>query len=103
MGQRRSVAIFAMRECFQKVGDPCTKINGQAQNRTQLNDDRVHLPISVTQVDVKQRLSNAQMRGRADRQELRQTLDNAKYRRKKVVVQKPSRLGNVHRAMRSLR
>src|SRR6266700_2402533 len=82
-----------MRERVQKFGDPGAKINGQAQDRAQLNDDRVHLPIAVTQIDVKQRLSNAEVCGRADRQELRQALDNAKNRRKKVVVQYSSRLG----------
>jgi len=43
-----------MRECAQKLGDPAAKIDGQAQDRAQLNNDCVHLPVSVTQIDVKQ-------------------------------------------------
>src|SRR5439155_10879988 len=91
MRKRRPVTIFAMRECAQKLGDPAAKIDGQAQDRAQLNNDCVHLPVSVTQIDVKQGFGNAQVRGRTDRQEFRQTLDNAKNRRKKVVVQYSSR------------
>src|SRR5258708_37269573 len=90
MSERCAVAVLALRERAQKLGDPRTKVNRQAQNRAQLNHDGVHLPVTIRQADVKQRLGNPQMRRGADRQKLRQPFDDAEDDGQQVVVQETS-------------
>ena len=62
MSKRRPVAILAMRKCAQEFRDSLAKINGEAQDCAQLDDDGVHLPIAIAEVDVKQRFGYAQVR-----------------------------------------
>src|SRR5262245_20537798 len=87
MRESRPVPVFAARECAQEVCNPRTKINRQAQNRSQLNHDCVHLPVAVAQINVKEEFGNSQMGGRAYWQEFRQAFDDPQNHRKKVVVQ----------------
>src|SRR3954468_24107905 len=87
MRQSRPVAIFAVGKGTQKLCNPRSEINWQAQNRAELDHDGVHLPISITQADVKQGLGNPQVRRGTDRQKFRQTFNNSQDDRKKIVVQ----------------
>jgi len=66
VSQSRPITILSLWKGAQKVCDPRTKVNRQAEDRAQLNHDRVHLPVSVAQADVKERLGNSQMRGGTD-------------------------------------
>src|SRR5205823_4012378 len=59
-------------------------------NGTELNHDGVHLPVAITQTNVKQRLGDSQMGRGANRQELRKPFNNSQHNRKQVVVQRPS-------------
>ena len=52
MSENRAVAILALRKSGKKLGDAAAKIDRQAQNGAQLNDDGVHLPIAVGQTDM---------------------------------------------------
>ena len=45
------------------VCDPLGEIDRQAQDRAELNRNRVHLPIRIGQIDVQQRFSEPEMRG----------------------------------------
>ncbi len=85
--QNCPVASLALRKCGQKCRDALAKIHWQAQNCPQLNHDRVHLPIAVRQIDVKQRFTDAQMRRRAHRQKLRQSLHDPQQHGQQVVAQ----------------
>jgi hypothetical protein len=62
MIRRCAIAAFAARERGKKACDACTKVNGQAENRAQLDHDGVHLPEAVAQVNAQQGLGNSEMR-----------------------------------------
>src|SRR5712691_10952860 len=90
MRQCSSVPIFAMRKGAQKFCNSRAKINRKAQDRSQLDHDRVHLPISISEIDVKQRFGNSQVRRGTDGQKFGQTFNDAKHDGQQIVVQGPS-------------
>ena len=51
MGQYGAITPFASRERAKKFQNSIAKIDRQRQDRAQLNDDRVHLPKTVMQID----------------------------------------------------
>ncbi len=67
MRQDRSVPALAFWKCRKKLCDTLTEINGQAQNRAQLDHDRVHLPVAAREINVQKRFADSQMRSGADR------------------------------------
>ena len=77
MGPHGSVATFTTGKRGEELGDALAKIDRKAQDGAQLNNDGVHLPVAAAEADVKQRLADAQMRGGANRQEFRETFDDA--------------------------
>ncbi len=81
-----AVAALAVGKGRQEFCDALAEIDGQRQNRAQLDHDGEHLPISVIQGNAEQRLADAQMRGGADRKELGQPLNNSKDESEKVIV-----------------
>src|SRR6267378_665132 len=91
MRRESPVAALASRKCGQKFRDALAEINGQNGDRAQLDRNRVHFPITAIQAHIHQRFSNAQMRGRADGQILRQSFNDAKQHGQKIIVQVSSR------------
>src|SRR5579872_3378481 len=87
MGEICPVAAFALRERGKKFDDALTKVDRQAGDGTQLDDDRIHLPVPTGQTDVHQRFGDSQVRRRTDGDKLRQTLNYTKNRGKHVIVQ----------------
>src|SRR5579884_1629391 len=86
MSPHGAVAAFAARESRQELRDPASEVDGDGDDRTQLDDDRIHLPISAAEVDAEQRFTDAQVRRRRDRQKLGQSFDDAEYDGEKVGV-----------------
>jgi len=62
MREDRAIAAFPPRKGVKKLEDALAKIDGQRQNRPELDDDRVHLPETNMQIDFQQRFRDAQMR-----------------------------------------
>src|SRR6185312_14302755 len=87
------MSILAPRKGGEKSSNPVAEVHRQAQNGTQLNHDAVHLPVSVGQAEVKNRLRNAQVRGGTDRKKFRESLDDSQDDGQQVVVQASSRKG----------
>ena len=63
MCQHSAVSAFALRKRAEKLPDSPSEVNGQTQNCAQLDDDGVHLPVSVAETDVEKPFSDTQMRG----------------------------------------
>ena len=58
-----AIPIFAIGKGADEFDDPAHEEQAKGQNCSNLDDDGVHLPVSVGQVDVQQRLGDAQMSG----------------------------------------
>ena len=52
VGQDRAIATFASRKSGKELHNPSSKINRQGQNRAELNNDGVHLPETVAQIEM---------------------------------------------------
>src|SRR5258708_27412262 len=91
MREGRLVTTFAARKARKKLRNAGAEIYRQASNCPQLNDDGVHLPVAVRQADMQQCFRQPEMRGRTDRQKLRQALHDPQHKRQQVVVQSPSK------------
>ena len=61
MSKGSSVPVLTLRKSGEEFRDPGPEIDGQAQNRSQLDDDGVHLPIAVSQVDVEESFGDTQV------------------------------------------
>ena len=55
---------FPLRKGTDKLYDAVPKIHWQSENGSELDHNRVHFPEAIVQVDVQERFTNAQMRGR---------------------------------------
>ena len=86
MSEDGPVAVFAARKSAEKFQDPAPEKRGQGQDRAELDDDAVHFPEAILQIDLEQRLGDAQMRGRADGQKFGQPLDHAEQKGEEIVV-----------------
>src|ERR1700722_14562296 len=98
MRERRPVTAFAARKGGKKRRNTAAEIHRPAQDCTQLNDNRVHLPVAVIESEmwgetrsVQQRLRKPQVRGRTDRQKFRKTFHDSQNQRQQVVVQSSSK------------
>ena len=91
MGEPVAVAVFAPGEGTEKADNPAQEEQQERQNRAQLDDDGVHLPVSVIEGDVHESFGDAQMRRRADRQELGQAFHDAENDGLNIGVQEASR------------
>jgi hypothetical protein len=87
MRERIAVAIFPLRKRTQEFRDSRSKVNWKAQDRAQLNHDRVHLPIAIGQINVQQRFSDSQMGRGTHWQKFCETFNNPQHYRKQIVVQ----------------
>ena len=77
MCENRAIAAFTFWKSANKLQDTLPKINRQRQNSAELDDDRVHLPETILEIDVQERFADAQMCGRAYREKLGQPFDDA--------------------------
>ena len=50
MRQGSAVAALAPRKSGQKLGDALAEIDGKAENRSQLNHNRVHFPVAAVRL-----------------------------------------------------
>src|SRR6267142_4029516 len=82
-----AVATLAARERREKLGDALAKIDGQNQNRAELDDDGVHLPVAAGEVDVEERLGKPEVRCGADGEEFGQSFDDAQQDGQQIFVQ----------------
>ena len=83
----RFVTTLAAGKSTHKLPQALAKIYGQTENRAQLDDDGVHLPVPVAQVQPEQRLRYSQMRGGADGKEFCEAFNDAEQSGEEVVVQ----------------
>lgn len=77
MGECGAVATFAVWKRRKKFSDAIAEVDGQAENRAELDDDGEHLPVTVVEIDSEQSFGNAQMSGGADGDEFSQAFDHA--------------------------
>ena len=60
------VAALAVGKSSNEFDDARPKVNRQAEDCAQLDDDGKHLPVAIAKIDAQERFGDAQMRGRAD-------------------------------------
>src|SRR5882672_1595430 len=87
-----SIVMGATRKRRKQLHQPSPKVNRQTQNRSQLDDDRKHLPITVSKANVQQHFRDSQMRCRANWKEFCKAFNNPKDKSKQIVVQTTSRV-----------
>src|SRR5438034_8486806 len=90
MRQYSAIAAFACGKGTQKLQNPIAKIDRQREDRAQLNDDRVHLPEAIVQIDAQYRFADAQVRGGTHRQKFSQSLDDSEKDRQGKVMHRLS-------------
>ena len=62
------------------------QINGQSENGSELDDDCVHFPEAILQIDMQQRLADAQVCGGTHRKKFGQSFDDPEQDGKQIVV-----------------
>src|ERR1700739_1471259 len=77
MREDGAVAAFTARKCGEKFRDALAEIDRQTEDRAELDDDCVHLPVAVAEIDVGKEFGDAQMRGGADGYEFGAAFDDA--------------------------
>ena len=77
MCQPIAILNLTLWKSLDQLHDPLAEIKRQRKDRTELDDDRVHLPIRLVQRKIEQLLADAQVSGRTDRKELRQTFHDS--------------------------
>ena len=77
MREEVAVAAFSGWKGADEFQDAIPKINGQGKDRSQLDNDRVHLPKTIVQIDLKERFDDAQMRRRTNRKKFGYAFDNS--------------------------
>jgi hypothetical protein len=70
-----AIAAFALRKCADKFDNATPKINRLSENGSELDDDCVHFPKPIMQIDMQQRFADAQVRGRTHRKKFSKSLD----------------------------
>jgi hypothetical protein len=90
VGECRAVSVFPPGERREKGLDLLPEVDREAEDRPQLNNDGIHLPVAAGEIDVRERLGNPQMGGGTDRKKLGQAFDNAQQFRKQKIVHDPS-------------
>jgi len=90
MREDGAVAAFALRKCGKEFRNALAEIDWKAKDCAELDDDCVHLPVAVAEVDVEQGFGDAKMGGGADWNEFGETFDDAEDEGEYVVVQDAS-------------
>ena len=81
---RGVLAVFPAGKGRDEFGDARAKVNRQAENRAQLDDDGVHLPIAAAEIDPEQGFADAKVGGGADWQKFGEAFDDSEQKRKQV-------------------
>src|SRR5437868_6812445 len=97
MGKEIAVAALAFWKSREEFQDPVPKINRQGQDRAKLNDDGVHLPETIVQVQVKKRFDDTEMAGGADRQKFGQAFNNSQQDRQQKIIHRVSSFSEFQR------
>jgi hypothetical protein len=66
MVERGAIAALALWKGPNEFEDAAHKEEDEREDGTELDDDGVHLPVRIGQVDVEQRFGDPQVRGRTD-------------------------------------
>src|SRR5215831_13874258 len=97
MGQRSAISALAVRKRGEELHDAAPEINRQAQDRTKLDDDGEHLPITVVESEIGSKTRNVQqgfrepqVSGGADRKKFGEAFDNSQDECEQVIVQSSS-------------
>lgn len=86
MRQNRAVAAVAAGKRSQELHDAFPKVNGQRQDGAELNNDCVHLPETVVQIEFEERFNDTQMRRRTNGQKFREAFYYSEQDRQEKVV-----------------
>ena len=86
MRENGPVAAFPGRKGANKLQNPVPEINRKGQDSAELDDDRVHLPKAVVQIETEYGFNNPEVRGRANRQKFRQPLDDSEKEGEQIIV-----------------
>src|ERR1700728_4618939 len=84
------VAALAFGERVKELNDAFQVEEQQGEDGACLNHDRIHLPVGIIERNMHQRLRDAEVRRRTDRQKLCQTFNDAEQDRLNIYVQKAS-------------
>ena len=103
MGENIAIAAFPARKCAPELKDSSQVEQEERQDSARLDDDRVHLPIRIVEIDFHQGFGNSQMGRGTDRQEFSQPLNDTQNDGKKIYVQKASGVRVPRIAVRSQR
>src|SRR5579872_1792539 len=87
MSKRGPIAPFPLRKSRQEFRNAMSEVDGKAQNGAELDDDGVHLPVAVAEIDVKQRFCDTKVRRGTDGQKFGKAFDDSQYYGEQVVVQ----------------
>src|ERR1051325_7143523 len=77
MSYKVTVTSFALWECRNELSNGSSEVDREGKDRTKLNHDRVHFPKTIVQIDLQKCFGDAQMRGRANREEFSQSFNDA--------------------------
>src|SRR3954471_8380001 len=87
MGKRGAVAALALREGGEKFSDAPAEINGQNEDRAELDDDGVHLPVAAGEINMKERFAEPEVRRGAYGKKFRDAFHNAEQDGQQIIVQ----------------
>src|SRR4051812_32640980 len=86
MRQCGAVAAFTPGKGRKEFRYAFAKVDRQAEDRAQLDHDRVHLPVAAAEVKSEDLFGDSQMRRRAYRKKFGEAFDDAEESREKVIV-----------------
>ena len=76
MVEPRAIAANAAWKARQELAKPAAEINRQAKNRSELDHDGKHLPVTVPQINAQQRFRDAQVCGGTHGKKFRYSLNH---------------------------
>jgi len=86
VGEDGFVAQFAARESADELGDALAEVDREAEHRAELDDDGVHLPEAIIEIDTRSGFDNAEVGGGTDREEFGQAFDDAEDQGEEIVI-----------------
>src|SRR5690349_19757487 len=87
MRQHGAVAPLSFGKRGEKFDDALAEIYRQREDRSDLNNNRVHFPVAAGQAHMQKSLADAQMRRGADGKKFGEAFDDAQKNTQQVVVQ----------------
>ena len=86
MIQDCAIAAFTGWKRAQKLEDPTPEKCSQSDDRAELDDDAVHFPEAVREVDLRESFRDPQVCGRADGEKFGQAFEDAEQDGEQVIV-----------------